>query len=267
MASSAKTVRLNTDTGLLKLIAIISMLIDHVGAAFFTGSDLMIGSWKLYTVMRIVGRLAFPIFAYCIAVGVNYTRSVPKYALRLLIIGIISQPLYCLGLNHMPQVAVEMGPGLLLSSVDWFLASMKYSNIMFELLLGLLVLWSIRDQKYALTAVLMALAYHLSPAFLNASYGWNGVVLMVLFYLFIDNPTASFAWVAGFMAWWGLSYTLPLNGAQFQWSASTQIWALLALPLIYINTKSGLKLNKWVFYLFYPAHLGVIYLIDYLIKT
>ena len=52
-------VKLNTDTGLLKLIAIAAMLVDHLGARVF----------PQYPIMRVIGRVSFPIFAYCIAAG------------------------------------------------------------------------------------------------------------------------------------------------------------------------------------------------------
>ena len=76
--------RLNMDTGLLKLIAMISMLIDHVGAVVLPDVG----------ILRWIGRLAMPIFAYCLMVGLEHTRSVKKYLLRLLIVAVISQPLF-----------------------------------------------------------------------------------------------------------------------------------------------------------------------------
>ena len=61
----------NLDTNLLKLIAIISMAVDHVGTVFFPE----------YPVFRWIGRLAFPIFCYCMTVGLLYTRDLKKYLL------------------------------------------------------------------------------------------------------------------------------------------------------------------------------------------
>ena len=76
----------NTDTGLLKAMAFLTMLTDHVGYIFFPSV-----MW-----LRIIGRLGFPLFAYCLAVGFVYTKSVKKYALRLLIFSVVSQPFYSL---------------------------------------------------------------------------------------------------------------------------------------------------------------------------
>ena len=77
---------MNMDTNLLKLIAIITMVIDHVGYNLFPSS----------VVMRCIGRIAFPLFTYCTMIGYFYTKDLNKYILRILIVGIISQPIYML---------------------------------------------------------------------------------------------------------------------------------------------------------------------------
>ena len=83
-------VRLNNDTNLIKIVAMVTMLIDHLGAMVFPE----------YRVMRIIGRIAFPIYAYCIAVGCVYTRNIAKYMQRLVILALIAQPLYVYVMEH-----------------------------------------------------------------------------------------------------------------------------------------------------------------------
>ena len=78
--SSAPKLMTNLDTDFLKLIAIISMTIDHVGGVFFPE----------YPVFRYIGRLAFPIFAYCLTVGLLYTHDIKKYLARLALFAVIS---------------------------------------------------------------------------------------------------------------------------------------------------------------------------------
>jgi hypothetical protein len=65
------------------------------------------------------------------------------------------------------------------------------------------------------------------------------------------------------MLWWGLSSGGGYSafGVRF----STQTFAVMALPLIYIPTETKVRVNKWVFYLFYPAHLAAIYLVERLL--
>jgi len=76
----------NLATGLLKLIALLFMFIDHTGKVLFNNA----------ADMRLLGRIAFPIYAWCIVVGFHYTRSVPRYLGRLLLTGLVSQPFYVL---------------------------------------------------------------------------------------------------------------------------------------------------------------------------
>ena len=72
----------NLDTNLIKLIAIIAMTVDHIGGAFFPE----------YPVFRWIGRIAFPLFCYCLTVGMLYTHDIKKYLLRLGTFAFISQP-------------------------------------------------------------------------------------------------------------------------------------------------------------------------------
>ena len=80
----------NLDTNFLKIIAIITMLIDHIGYVFFPDR----------IELRIIGRISFPLFAYCIAVGFLYTSNIKKYILRLAAFSILSQPFYVLSYIH-----------------------------------------------------------------------------------------------------------------------------------------------------------------------
>lgn len=70
--TAALKLKTNLDTGLLKLIAVLSMAVDHVGSVFF----------PKYPVFRWIGRLTFPIFAYCLTVGLLYTHDIKKYLVR-----------------------------------------------------------------------------------------------------------------------------------------------------------------------------------------
>ena len=66
------------------------MIIDHVGARIFP----QIGE------LRVIGRIAFPLYIWCMAVGASYTSNPVRYALRLLLVGLIAQPFFMLGLSH-----------------------------------------------------------------------------------------------------------------------------------------------------------------------
>ena len=79
----------NTATTWLKIIALVFMFIDHAGKMLFPNIP----------EMRMLGRIAFPIYVWCMIVGFWRTRSVLKYLLRILLVGALSQPLYVLALD------------------------------------------------------------------------------------------------------------------------------------------------------------------------
>ena len=106
----------NTATGVLKLIALALMFVDHAGKMLFPG----------VLEMRMLGRIAFPLYCWCLVVGFHYTRSVPKYLFRIGLTGLISQPLYMLALNH-----------------TW-----REPNVFLTLFLGLCALWGIREKRW-----------------------------------------------------------------------------------------------------------------------
>ncbi len=233
----------NENTGLIKLIAIVCMIVDHTGAVFFP---------RVYE-LRLIGRIAFPLFAWCLCVGSEYTRNIWKYGFRLLIAGMLTQPIYVWAMNH-----------------NWY-----ELNVFFGLLLGLLAIASIQANRKGsmywgpVLAVLSACAVHL-----NHNYGWQGVLFILLLYACRKQR----ALIAGFMAlfclYWGqgnLRLTqvfgvpliteipfLPYASGLLSDISRIQFWAILALPLMLIPMRHRLRLPKWVSYAAYPAHLLVI---------
>lgn len=244
-----KDVGLNQDTNLLKLIAMITMLIDHTGKVFFAQ----------YNIMRIIGRMAFPIYAYCIAAGCVYSRNRFKYLSRIVLMGLVSQPFYAVALKHTTQrmYAVRFLDDPVGAVFNFYVQSWATPNIMWTLALGLLLIWALRDRQIPCALALMLIVWKVQS---SINYGWQGVALIALFYLFINCWWLSLPVVLAFMVWWGMrgsSYHL------FGRSFGIQMFTIMALPLIYIPTYSKLKINKWVYYLFYPAHLIGIMLIQF----
>ena len=118
----------NQATGTLKIFALAFMVLDHLGAAVFPN----------ISQLRILGRAAFPIYCWCMVVGLHYTHSVPKYLLRILIVGLLSQPLYARALNHMAAVPANFWEMLMGTKV----------NIFLTLFLGLLGMWSLKEKRF-----------------------------------------------------------------------------------------------------------------------
>ena len=218
-------IALNTDTGLLKLVAIVLMVVDHVGAHLM-GNDV---------VMRTIGRLAFPIFAWCVVVGSEYTHDMKAYMKRMALFYFVTQPCYVLSFGR-----------------AW-----SQHNIYLTLLLGLIAIWAIKDKEYwALPMVLLA-AYYIKP-----NYGMDGVYVIILLYLVRRSKLLATLLVTAFCFYWGRnSQTILTIG---DWQLHMQTVAALSLPLIILPTHTGIRLNKYVFYAFYPAHMLVIYAIKQL---
>lgn len=239
---------LNADTDLLKLVAMVTMLIDHLGKMCF----------PQYRIMRIIGRLAFPIYAYCIAVGCVYTRNHLKYLTRIVLIALISQPLYVVAMGHTnaQMYAVSFAEEPVRAAINFYVCSWSKPSILLPLSLGIMIIWTIRERKIILTLAMMLVIWRIRG---NLDYGWRGVTLMVLMYLFINHWWISLPVVFSFMFWWGSKGTgYELFGFKF----GIQMFALLTLSMIYIPTYSRVRLNKWIFYLYYPAHLILVMFVD-----
>ena len=222
----------NLDTDLLKLIAIAAMLIDHIGGAFFPEVG----------VFRWIGRLAFPIFCYCLTVGLLYTHDVRKYLTRLGIFALVSQPFYILAFHPVGE----------------FWANLTNWNIFFTLFLSLLGMYGLKERKWWLFLVGLILL-----CAVNFDYAQTGLILMLIFYLCRNKP-----WL-GFLLY-TLSYLPALNGSMadpLSWKLGNyavgfEIFSLLALPFIFLPIGTDIRLSKWFFYLYYPAHLLAIFLLQ-----
>ena len=238
----------NTATTWLKIIALVFMFIDHAGKMLFPNIP----------EMRMLGRIAFPIYVWCMIVGFHYTRSVPKYLLRVLIVGLASQPLYNLALHH-----------------TW-----KEPNVFLCLFLGLCALWGIREKKF-LSHVWAPAAAIILATLLNADYGWKGVLLFIVLYAVRDSRPGIAAVLVLYFLFYGsfFSVTKSFFGASFDVGRldpslskplssllRLETYGLLCLPLILIPFKKDLKPPRWVGYAIYPAHLLLLYGLEQIIK-
>lgn len=228
----------NENTSLIKLFAFVTMFIDHMGAAIF----------PRVTILRYIGRVAFPLFCWCMVVGVCKSRHVYRYALRVFLCGLISQPFYMLALNH----------------------EITELNIFFTLLCGMLAIIGIREKKYYshLWAPMIAL---MISHFVKMDYGTLGVLLLILLYLFRKSPLG----IAGVMIficlfWWqgnAMIKSLQMLLTDYRtipivYVSKIQPYAIFALPLMLLPLSSSFQLPKWFSYSFYSLHLMVIYLLD-----
>lgn len=234
----------NTNTGLLKIIALVFMFIDHAGKMCFPG----------VLEMRMLGRLAFPLYCWCMVVGVCHTRSVPKYLGRIALIGALSQPLYMVALNH---------------SVTGF-------NIFVTLFIALLGLWGLREKKY-FSHIWAPVCALILAQLLGVDYGWKGVLLIFLLYGVRSSRAGIAAVMIAFCLFWGSTsstvtqfFGLTLTGLSrtrlgglITPFLKLQGLALLSLPLMLVQLPGRVKLPRWTSYALYPGHLAALIALEY----
>jgi len=231
-----KEIQQNIDTNFLKLIAIICMVIDHIGKIFFPNN----------VVMAIIGRIAFPLFAYCVAVGCLYTKSINKYILRLLVFAVISQPFFVLAFHP---------------TWNGFFENFLVSNIFFTLVAGVLAVNAMMNLKKHWWMLLIVVAMEI---LIGLDYGFYGIILIVIFYLCRNKSWLSALLTITWMMWSGMFGDYLYIGFI---GLDIQFFALLALPLIYIHTNINPRINKYFFYIFYPAHFLIIFLLRIMLKV
>ena len=211
---------LNLNTNYIKLVAIITMLIDHIGYIFFPN----------IIIFRIIGRIAFPLFVYCVALGADYTKNINNYILKLLIFGIVTQPIYIL---------------LFYGNFNYFFSN---PNVLFTLCLSVISIKFIKQEKYFLSIIPLILSL-----LLNTEYGVYGTLLSICFFIFKNNTKKMF--IVSFL--FLIIQLFPYGNIQGL--------AVLSLFFIFIPTKINIKINKYIFYLFYPVHLLILYGLTFII--
>lgn len=223
----------------LKIIAAVSMLIDHIGFIFYPNDDLF----------RILGRLAFPIFSFFIAVGCKYTKNPLRYFLQLALLGI----------------GFQAAAYSFTSSVNIFI-TFSFS-ILIILPLNMLKT-AIFKQKSVLKALLWAVVTALSVAIcyafcqkFNVDYGFAGCLVPVAASIFMlpkgleNTPAKKFEKLPLQVLMTGIAILYVWH--TFKW---VHLYSLLSLPLLLLYSgKRGKLPLKYFFYVFYPAHLVLLY--------
>lgn len=214
----------------IKLVAIITMLIDHLG--FFV--------FPQFVILRAIGRLSFPLFSWLIANGAKNTKNINKYLVRLLAFAGLSQIPFLLA----TRTAIP----------DYF-----GTNIFFQLSLGLLCIKFIEKKHSKFLTVLVIAIFALIAQLIKTEYGAIGVLSIVFFYLFFNNfgYTLISQIFLYFPIWYILLYfkVIPLN-------VLTLIQPLAFFSLIFVsfyNKKLGPK-AKYLFYVIYPLQYVLFYI-------
>ena len=222
---SHKTTCINSFT--LKWIAIFTMAVDHIGAVLFPN----------IIQFRCVGRIAFPIFIFLLVEGFFHTKNIRKYILRMLVFCFISE---------IPFDLAFYG-----TFFNW-----KHQNVFFTLTIGLIMLALIQNRKnwhqFGIVLLCMLGAYLLST-----DYSAGGILLIYMFYLFRNTDADSPDYIRKF-----LCKAAGLGAVSLFAFGAIECFSLFAMiPVFFYNRKRGPSLKSF-FYIFYPAHLLVLYLIS-----
>lgn len=218
----------------LKIIACVSMLLDHIGAALVPGDGL-----------RIVGRLAFPIYCFLLSEGIHYTKNPKQYGLRLLAGAVFA------------EIPFDL---LLFGSLTW-----KHASVMVTLLLGFGYAMACKQAKRVQGKLLLLLPFLAAAHVLGCDYGMAGVGMIAMFLLTRDLPRRRIIQTLGLAALCDMMNSYPVSLGMLE--VPIELFAVLAM--IPIACYDGRKRThsvaaQWGFYLFYPVHLLVLLLIRWM---
>lgn len=215
----------------LKILALITMTCDHVGLQLFP--DVLL--------LRIIGRLAMPIYAYMIAEGCRHTRSMGKYLGTMLAFAAVCQGVY------------------------FFAMGSLYMSILVTFSLAICLIFLLQQAREGSTTAALGLLAAIAgvsvltlPRLIPGTdfgidYGFFGIMLPVLIFLGRNK------WESLLLCALGLT-ALACSSGGIQW------YSLAALPLLALYSgKRGNYKMKYLFYIYYPAHLAAIYGISLLV--
>lgn len=249
----------------LKWIAVVSMLIDHVAKALLSqpmlinvwGMDLP-SSYALLRVLNMIGRIAFPIFAFGIAQGCAYTRDSRRFLGRLALFAVISEVPYNLAFR----------------GSSFFFRYFDFNNIFFALFLGAVCcciyqFFFEKSKKWAAFLLIPPIII-IAEAF-ELEYGGLGILFVLLPYLFRESKKLQLLSLGAVAVLFYLFYA-QYNGIGLQWMMEGNLnvftfmdtaGALIGVGLLaFYNGEKGKNYPKWFFYIFYPGHLLALYLLQ-----
>lgn len=236
----------------LKLIAIIAMTVDHIAWAMFDGYPTAL----LPLVMHIIGRLTCPIMCYFIAEGYHYTRNINKYTFRLFAFAFVSHFAYIFASNDFVDFK---------SFIPFYYGNfLNQTSVMWSLAWGLVML-RIADSKRIKSIYKVLLVILICIITLPSDWSCIAALCIMAIGTNRGDFQKQMSWMIFYVALYSLVYFFAIDKAY----GILQMGVVLSIPVIAMyNGKRGKnpkinKFMKWFFYIFYPAHLFVIGLINY----
>lgn len=237
----------------LKLVAIIAMTVDHIAWAMFDGYP----TAPLPIFMHIIGRLTCPIMCYFIAEGYHYTKNINKYTFRLFAFAFISHFAYIFASNAFVDFK---------SFIPFYYGDfLNQTSVMWSLAWGLVMLRIADSKKVKLTCKVLLV---ILICIITLPSDWSCIASLCIMAIGTNrnNFKKQMAWMIFYVALYSLVYFFAIDKVY----GVLQMGVILSIPIIAMYNGSrgkNEKINKfmkWFFYIFYPAHLFVIGLINYL---
>lgn len=237
----------------LKLVAIIAMTVDHIAWAMFDGYP----TAPLPIFMHIIGRLTCPIMCYFIAEGYHYTKNINKYTFRLFAFAFISHFAYIFASNAFVDFK---------SFVPFYYGDfLNQTSVMWSLAWGLVMLRIADSKKIKLACKVLLIVL---ICIITLPSDWSCIASLCIMAIGTNrkNLKKQMAWMIFYVALYSLVYFFAIDKVY----GVLQMGVILSIPIIAMYNGSrgkNEKINKfmkWFFYIFYPAHLFVIGLINYL---
>lgn len=230
----------------LKTIAILAMLVDHVAYVFVDEYYSPLG-----VLLHFIGRITGPVMFFFVAEGYHKTKNVGRYMLRMALFAALSY----LPFIYMPTGALPTA------------ANFLDLNVIYTLFLGLVSLWVLHNVKQPVLKWLLILGLLLLSTY--GDWGYTAVLMILIFDLFRESfryQCLAYSIVVACEVLPSLLRALPLalGGAPFAQYAGSLGYVVVQLgmfvPLLLLGLYNGKRggMNKWFFYIFYPAHMVVI---------
>ncbi len=221
----------------LKLLACITMLLDHVAFSFVPART------PLYSVLRIIGRMAFPLYCFLLTEGVHHTKSPKKYLLRLVVLAVLSEPLFDL---------------MCYRRLIYF----GKQSVMVTLLLGASMCMLMKKLPKYWMKLPVVIPFFFLAKLARCDYGAGGILMIAMFMLTRELPMRAvwqvplFGLLCIYMGGWTVK--LPWRSVPVQWFAVSAL-----VPILLYGGKKGSR-NKVLSHamnLFYPVHMAIIVII------
>lgn len=215
--------KIKMTSNVLKFIAIVTMLIDHITVGLYWN---LTNNGEYYTILRDIGRISFPIYCFLLVEGFRHTKNIKKYIGRMLIFAVISEIPFNLAIY---------------GRLEYYM----HQNVLFELALGLICMYLV--SKVNLTSPYRLLYHAIIIAgccwlayFLYLDYSYYGILLIMLGYYIRCT--------------YRVKQSLILAMIWFMFDMHS---AIAFIPISFYRGKQG-KSFKWLFYAVYPVHLAII---------